>query len=300
MSNLKAILESKLDSEKISKLGEDNLAKLSEVALDEETVEVLKTSLLSQVEAENSTSIYEKNKDKWHKEINKGILDSFDAQLKEHESLVEGKTFENTKAKNKEILSAYKATVDSLKREVETLTQKIKDGVGDAEAKALLREKELEIDSLKKTYVPAGSVSELKNENIDLKRELETFKKNSIKSSITGAAVKSGLLTPMNQELMEDVVYSAVKKLIQTETFGVEKVKAKIILDKQLGVIVRNEKDETMAVVENNKGLTLDDLVQKALMKYGLNKKNEEPVVTLVQNPIQSQKVSNEGILKYF
>ncbi len=57
MSNLKAILESKLDSDKISKLGEDNLAKLSEVALDEETVEVLKTSLLSQVEAENSTSI---------------------------------------------------------------------------------------------------------------------------------------------------------------------------------------------------------------------------------------------------
>ena len=81
MSNLKAILESKLDSDKISKIGEDNLAKLSEVALDEETVEVLKTSLLSQVEAENSTSIYEKNKDKWHKEINKGILDSFDAKL---------------------------------------------------------------------------------------------------------------------------------------------------------------------------------------------------------------------------
>ena len=36
--------------------------------------------------------------------VDDGILDSFDAQLKEHESLVEGKTFENTKAKNKEIL----------------------------------------------------------------------------------------------------------------------------------------------------------------------------------------------------
>lgn len=299
MSNLKAILESKLDSDKISKFGEDNLAKLSEVALDEETVELVKSSLLSTVEAENSTAIYEKNKDKWHKEINKGILDSFDAQLKEHESLVEGKTFENTKVKNKEILSTYKATVDSLKREVESLTQKIKEGVGDAEAKALIKEKELEIESLKKTYVPADSVSELKNENIDLKRELESFKKNSIKSSITGSAVKSGILTPMNQELMEDVVYSAVKKLVQSETFGIDKSKAKIVLDKHLGVVVRNEKDESMAVTEDGQVLTLDKLVQKALIKYGLNKKAEDVVVSVAQNPIQ-QKVNYEGVLKHF
>lgn len=299
MSNLKAILESKLDSDKISKFGEENLAKLSEVALDEETVELVKSSLLSTVEAENSTTIYEKNKDKWHKEINKGILDSFDAQLKEHESLVEGKTFENTKAKNKEILTTYKATVDSLKREVETLTQKIKEGVSDAEAKALIKEKELEIESLKKTYVPADSVSELKNENIDLKRELESFKKNSIKSSITGSAIKSGILTPMNQEIMEEVVYSAVKKLVQSETFGIEKAKAKIVLDKQLGVVVRNERDESMAVTEDGQAVTLDKLVQKALIKYGLNKKAEDVVVSVAQNPIQ-QKVNYEGVLKHF
>ena len=300
MSNLKTILESKLDSEKLSKFGEDNLAKLSEVALDEETIELVKANLLSTVEAENSTVIYEKNKDKWHKEINKGILDSFDAQLKDHESLVEGKTFENTKAKNKEILSTYKATVDSLKREVEALTQKIKEGVSDADAKALLKEKELEIESIKKTHVSSDSVSELKNENTDLKRELESFKKNSIKSSITGAAVKSGILTPMNQELMEDVVYSAVKKLTQSETFGVDKAKAKIIYDKHLGVIVRNEKDETMSVTDEGQVLTLEKLVQKALFKYGLNKKADENVVTVVPTPNSTTKNNIEGVLKYF
>lgn len=278
MSNIRAILESKLDSDTKVKLGEANLAKLSEITLEDETAEAVKAALLSLAEAENSPTIVGKNKDKWHKEALKGFMDSIDSTTAEHLSVLGEEVPTDTKAKNKAILTAYKTTLDTLKGEVEALKSKVKEGVSDADSKALIAAKELEISELKKTHVPLESVKVYKEENEDIKKELESFKRASIKEKITNSAIKSGILIDLNPELVDDVVYGAAKKYVETELFGTEKVKAKLVLDKNTKqLVIRNAADESMSVVSDGSVLTIDSLVKSALIKYGLNKKSDNP-----------------------
>jgi hypothetical protein len=277
--NIKAILESKLDSETLVKIGETNLAKLSELEIEDEIAEGVKSALLSLTEAENSPTIVGKNKDKWHKEAKKAFMDSIDSTLADHYELLGDTIPTETKDKSKGIVTAYKAKVDALKEEVETLRVKVKDGVSDADSKALIAAKEAEISELKKTHIPADSVKVYKDENEDIKKELESFKKASIREKITNAAMKSGILIDINPELLDDIVYGAAKKYVETEVFGAEKVKAKLILDKNTKqLVIRNASDESMSVVvDGSTTLTIDALVKSALIKYGLNKKSDNP-----------------------
>jgi hypothetical protein len=276
--NIKAILESKLDSETLVKLGEANLAKLSEITIEDDIAEGVKSNLFSLTEAENSPTIVGKNKDKWHKEAKKAFMDSIDSTLADHLELLGDTIPTETKDKSKGIVTAYKAKVESLKSEVETLKSKVKEGVSDADSKALIAAKEAEISELKKTHIPAESVKAYKDENEDIKKELESFKKASIREKITNSAMKSGILIDLNPELVDDVVYGAAKKYIETEVFGTEKVKAKLVLDKNTKqLIIRNSSDESMSVVSDGIVLTIDSLVKSALIKYGLNKKSENP-----------------------
>lgn len=279
MSNIRVILESKLDSDTKVKIGEDNLAKLSEITLEDDTAEAVTAALLSLTEAENSPTIVGKNKDKWHKEALKGFMDSIDSTTAEHLSVLGEEIPTDTKAKNKAILTAYKAKLDGLKEEVETLRVKVKDGVSDADSKALIAAKEAEISELKKTHIPVDSVKVYKDENEDIKKELESFKKASIREKITNAAMKSGILIDINPELLDDIVYGAAKKYVETEVFGAEKVKAKLILDKNTKqLVIRNASDESMSVVvDGSTTLTIDTLIKSALIKYGLNKKSDNP-----------------------
>ena len=295
MSNIRVILESKLDSEKLVKLGEANLAKLSEITIEDDIADDVKSALFSLTEAENSPTIVGKNKDKWHKEALKGFMDSIDSTTAEHLSVLEEEVPTDTKSKNKAILTAYKTKLESLKGEVETLKSKVKDGVSDADSKALIQAKEAELSELKKTHVPLESVKAYKEENEEIKKELESFKRASIKEKITNAAIKSGILIDLNPELLDDVVYGAAKKYVETELFGTEKVKAKLILDKiTKQLVIRNATDESMSVVSDGSVLTIDSLVKSALIKYGLNKKSDNPEpVQFNTIPTQHQKVQH-------
>lgn len=279
--NIKAILESKLDSDKLVKLGESNLAKLSEITIEDEVADDLKSALLSLTEAENSPTIVGKNKDKWHKEALKGFMDSIDSTTAEHLSVLGEEIPTDTKTKNKAILTAYKTKLEALNSEVETLKAKVKEGVSDADSKALIAAKEAEIADLKKSYIPADSVKAIKEENDEIKRELESFKKASIREKITNSAIKSGILIDLNPDLLDDVVYGATKKYLEKTTFGTEGVKAKLVLDKATKqLVIRNASDESMSIAIDNSILTVDKLVKDALVEFGLNKKSDtnEPV----------------------
>lgn len=302
MSNIRVILESKLDSDTKVKIGEANLAKLSEITLEDDTVEAVKAALLSLTEAENSPTIVGKNKDKWHKEALKGFMDSIDSTTAEHLSVLGEEIPTDTKAKNKAILTAYKAKLDGLKEEVETLRVKVKDGVSDADSKALIAAKEAEILELKKTHIPADSVKVYKDENEDIKKELESFKKASIREKITNAAMKSGILIDINPELLDDIVYGAAKKYVETEVFGTEKVKAKLVLDKATKqLVIRNASDESMSVaVDGSTTLTIDSLVKSALIKYGLNKKSDNPDPVPFNPTVNPKQVTTIIDSKYF
>lgn len=299
--NIKAILESKLDSETLVKIGEGNLAKLAELEIEDDIAEGVKSALLSLTEAENSPTIVGKNKDKWHKEALKGFMDSIDSTFEDHLYILGDVKPKDTKEKSKTIVTAYKAKVDSLKEEVEILKAKVKDGVSDADSKALIQAKELEISELKKTHIPAESVKVYKDENDDIKKELESFKKASIKEKITNSAIKSGILIDLNPELLDDVVYGAAKKYVETELFGTEKVKAKLVLDKNTKqLVIRNASDETMSVVSDGTVLTIDSLVKSALIKYGLNKKSDNPDPVQFKPPVNQQNKTQTLDSKFF
>lgn len=299
--NIKAILESKLDSETLVKIGEGNLAKLAELEIEDDIAEGVKSALLSLTEAENSPTIVGKNKDKWHKEALKGFMDSIDSTFEDHLDILGDVKPKDTKEKSKTIVTAYKAKVDSLKEEVEILKAKVKDGVSDADSKALIQAKELEISELKKTHIPAESVKVYKDENDDIKKELESFKKASIKEKITNSAIKSGILIDLNPELLDDVVYGAAKKYVETELFGTEKVKAKLVLDKNTKqLVIRNASDETMSVVSDGTVLTIDSLVKSALIKYGLNKKSDNPDPVQFKPPVNQQNKTQTLDSKFF
>jgi len=162
MSNFKTILESKIGSD-ITKLGEDTLTKLSELALSDEQFTEISSKLLGITEAENNPTIIGKNKDAWHKAEFKSVLDSFDSSLQGHEGIIEVMPT-NTKDKVKEVLKSYKTKYESLQRENADLTQKAKEGFSDAELKALLKAKEEEVSTLKTTHIPKDSVKEYENQ----------------------------------------------------------------------------------------------------------------------------------------
>jgi|Laugrespbdmm15dd_1035085.scaffolds.fasta_scaffold00076_6 hypothetical protein len=296
--NIRAILESKLDSETKVKLGEANLAKLSEITLEDDVAESIKAALLSLTEAENSPAIVGKNKDKWHKETLKGFMDSIDSTTSDHLSVLGEEVPTDTKSKNKAILSAYKTKVDTLSQELATLK---KDGVSDADSKALVQAKEAEIADLKKNYVPSETIKVVKDENDDLKRELESFKKASIKEKITNSAIKSGILIDLNPELVDDVVYGAAKKYIEKSTFGNEKAKVKLMLDKATKqLVIRNASDESMSIVVDGSILTVDKLIKDALVEFGLNKKSENDNPKEFQFKNQDNKKVEVLDTKYF
>lgn len=299
--NIKAILESKLDSEKLVKLGEANLAKLSEITIEDDVADDLKSALLSLTEAENSPSIVSKNKDKWHKEAKKAFMDSIDSTLADHLELLGDTVPTETKDKSKGIVTAYKAKVESLNQELESLKLKVKDGVSDADSKALIQAKELEILELKKTHVPSDTIKAIKDENEVIKKELESFKRASIKEKITNSAIKSGILIDLNPEIVDEVVNSSVKKYLERVTFGNDASKAKILIDKVTKqVVVRNAADETMSIVSNGKILTIDDITKDALIEFDLNKKSDNPNPVPFNPPVNPQQKTQLLNDKYF
>lgn len=294
MSNLKTILESKLGSD-ITKLGEETLTKLSELALSDDQVTEISSKLLGLAEAENNPIIIGKNKDAWHKAEFKGVLDSFDASLRDHEGILETVPT-NTKDKVKEVLKTYKSKYESLQRQNEELTQKAKDGISDAELKALLKAKEEEVATLKTTYIPKDSIKEYENQVADYKREIEAFKKAKVKDTIVLAAKNTGILTDIPAEFADDIVYAATKKYLENEEFNVggQAVKAKIVIDpKTKQVVIRNASDESLAVTSNGQILTIDKLVEDVLVKSNLNKKSQQQQPTIVTPPIPTDNNRN-------
>ena len=259
----------------VSKLGDKFVSALEEDIDDAvgEEQKLLIKNLLTRTEAENDSTLVEKHKDGWHKLARKGVLDSVDSSIKGKESILsESERIEyealDTVKKNSFLHKKYDSIVADLKNKIENSDSK-------ADTKAL--EQELAAMNLKieKDFVSKTQVAELEENYNSLKGQLQNFRDISEKDQLTALAIKSGnLSSTLNTELIDDYVNIAVKKYLATETFGTSAVKAKIILDSNGKVILRQaDTTEEVSVIESNKPLSVQEIVVRAIQKYDLSKK---------------------------
>ena len=285
---LKEVLEAKLKNVvDLQKIGEDNLAKLNEIGLDDELAEGFKVGLLSLVEAENSSSIVEKNKDAWHKATLKGFYDSLDSQIAEHESLLGDEEYSSTKDKHKALLSAYKQALADKQATIDELKQKVENGISDSDSKALLAAKDAEIAQLKSSYVPKEEAQAEKEELSKLKREIREINKISLEDQVLSSAIQSKLLDGIQvaPNLHKVLVLESVNQYLREAEFGIDKVRAELLLDPSTRrVIVRNKSNKEMSVVEDGKIVSVEDIVKSALVKTGLNVKKDDSFETIDVN----------------
>lgn len=295
METLKSILESKLGSE-ITKIGEDNLAKLETIGFEEEVGSLFKTSLLSLTEAETTPSIIQKNKDAWHREAKKSMMDSFDSIIEPHTNVLT-EIPADTKDKHKAVLLAYKEKTQSLEEQVKSLLEKVQSGVSEADTKALLKEKDEEIKRLKDTYIEKDSVKGIEDEVKTLKREIESYTRHSVKNTVVGTAIKSGLLKDLNPELLDDIVWTAVKKYNENAVYGLDSVKAEIVFDKDTKqVAVRQKGDNSISVTKDGKIISVDDIVKAAINHFDLSKKSDGDNFQQF-TPKQGQQNGKQGVI---
>jgi uncharacterized protein YaiE (UPF0345 family) len=277
-----------------SKLGEDTLAKLNEVEIDDtlgaEILTAINGNLISRLEAENQPDLFEKYKDKWHKEARKAVLDSLDASMAESinalndEEVQEYNLADGSVKKNKYLLGKLK----------EKIAKANESGASDADKKALEQHLAEFKDKVSKDYVPKTETEVYTNEIKELKKSLKKLEETTINDHIGSVAVRSGILndTFKDSELLEGTVLIAVNKYLETEAFG-ESTKGKIVLENGR-VYVRNDKDASMSIVVEEKILTVDELVKKALIKYNLHKKSDDGKQKFVA-PLADHKVNGIG-----
>jgi hypothetical protein len=274
---LKEVIGDRLTSAGIdvSKLGDKFVSALEEDIDDAvgEEQKLLIKNLLTRTEAENDSTLVEKHKDGWHKLARKGVLDSVDSSIKGKESLLsESEKIEyealDTVKKNSFLHKKYDSIVADLKSKIENSDSK-------ADTKAL--EQELAAMNLKieKDFVSKTQVAELEENYSNLKGQLQNFRDISEKDQLTALAIKSGnLSSALNTELVDDYITLAVKKYLATETFGTSGVKAKIVLDSNGKVTLRQaDTAEEVSVIESNKPLSVQEIVVRAIQKYDLSKK---------------------------
>jgi hypothetical protein len=273
-----------------SKLGEETLAKLNEVEIDDtlgaEILTAINSNLISRLEAENQPDLFDKHKDKWHKEARKAVLDSLDASMAESinalndEEVQEYNLADGSVKKNKYLLGKLKEKIAKAKES----------GASDADKKALEQHLAEFKEKVSKEYVPKTETEVYTNEIKDLKKSLKKLEETTINDHIGSLAVRSGILndTLKDSELLEGTVLIAVSKYLESEAFG--ESKGKIVLENGR-VYVRNDKDATMSIVVEEKILTVDELVKKALIKYNLHKKSDDTTQKFV-SPIKDTKVN--------
>jgi phosphopantetheine adenylyltransferase len=263
----------------IQKLGEDNLSKLSEIGLEDEVKTELTTAILGLEEAKNTPSIVLANKDAWHKETLKSFYDSDDALLAEHLDLLGDDKPDNTKERKKAVLSKYKEKVNAIQQELIDLKARAKDGISEADTKALIKDAEDRLARMKETHVPKEEVEETRRELGKTRKEIQKINELTKRDQLVSIAIKSQVLSDeiSSSELVDVLIQESVNKYLGKTTFGVDNVQGELILDKDTRQLVLRQKgDNSMSIVQDGKVLNPVDLVKKAIVEYKLNKKGEE------------------------
>lgn len=284
----------------LQKLLGDSISTL-EIGLDENVEKAIKSNLLTLTEAENTESIVLKNKDRWHKEGMKSLLDSFDSALEGHLSVLD-EVPDNTKDKAKAVLTKYKDRLSDLDTQLNELKTKLNDGISDTEAKSLIAQKEAEVKRMKETHVPKAEIEAL-NQQIKMlkdtyvpketaemtakelkkaKAELEKLNTITQREQVVSAAMKSKILREdiADSPIADVIIYEAVNKYLDSKTFN-DNVKAKFTLDPDTRrVVLRQRKAEDLSIAVDGKVLTVDDVIADALIEYKLNKKSDGNSIT--------------------
>jgi hypothetical protein len=245
-------------------IGEDLLAKINEVELDETKATELKDKLkglMNKTEAETNPDIHTLKKDQWHKEARKSLNDQYDLVSKEQEELLNDT--------EKDEYNALETSVKKTKFLFSKLKDKIKNADTDAEKKAIKKEYDdlkLKIDA---DYLPKSSLLDKDKEINDLRKQLKSFETSYVKDHIVRLASTQKIAENYRNELLDDIVLGAVNKYIESESFGDSKISAKISYNKETNrVEVKNKADETLAISVNGNILTTEELVKGALQKY--------------------------------
>ena len=259
--------------------GDEVISKLNEIEIDDtiggEFQSKLKTSFLTAVEAENSSSIIDKVKDSEHKKARKAVLDSLDSSIAEHANILNNEELkeygeqDTSVKKNKYLLGKYREKIAQAKS-LDT----------DADKKALEKNLEDYKTLVSKDYISKTDVEVKDRELAELKRELKTLERTTVNDHILSLASRSGILNEQvlqyDKDISDSMIQGAVTKYLNTQTFGIDRVKAKIVLDKASGrVILRQDSADDISVAVDGKILTVDDVVKASIKEYNLHKKSE-------------------------
>ena len=275
--NLHELLEQKLGQVGVQKFGEETSQKLKTIELEKDAAEALTLGLISLQEAENHPTLIAKVKDAQHTIAKKGVLDSIDSILPPHLAALKDRKFESTKERVSEIMKAYLEDKQTLESEVAALNLKLKAGVGDADSRAIIGEKEAELEKLRlamaSDYVSKETVAETSKKVVTLETKLKEFETSLINSQITSIAQGSKSLGDSfkNSPLLDEVIKGAIKKYLKEERFGIgSDQQGVLVLDEDKKLTLRNKADENMSIMLDSKVLSISDLVEKAVVKYGL------------------------------
>jgi hypothetical protein len=299
--NLLQILDEKLQgSVDIKTLLGENAQSLEGISFDDENTQKIKQSIFNQSEAESSPVIIGKVRDTENKAARKAVLDSIDSVITQHAQVLEVQP-DNTKDKTKAILDYYKAQVDTLTNENALMAEKLKNGITDADSKAIIQEKDSEIkqmklsyvpkdqvvllqaelDKLKKTFIAKEDYDAMKNELKETKKKVEKLDKLTYEDQIVSKALTGNYLSEdiKSSELMDVTVLAAVNKYVDSEVFGSQGLKAVLKLNEVTRKLeVRQEQDVTLPISLDGKILTVEDVINKALVKYNIHSKGQRNI----------------------
>ena len=253
-----------------------------ELDLNDEDGDKLNKNFLSLIEAENNAEIIGKNKHNWHQTASKSLYDSVDTTLTDHLGLLETVP-EKTPAKVKATLDKYKELIGTKDQELTGLRAKITEleakvqNNATPEIKALLDDKNLQLENLKKSTVALTEFETIKNEKASLEKKIKAIDNASLESKIIAEALSSNMLAEFWKEnkLRNKMILGVVSDYIKEEKFGLGGVSAKLVFDDDRNVKVVQKDDDSLPVILDNKSLEIGEIVKLALIKNEMIQKSD-------------------------
>ena len=253
-----------------------------DVELDAETSELFSKNFISFAEAENNAEIISKNKAQWHQTATKSLFDSIDTTLGDLTGFLDSVP-EKTPAKVKATVDRYKQIVGDKEAELSGLKAKIVELEGKVnnnaspEMKAILEDKNYQIENLKKTTIALSEYDTIKAERENLSKKIKSIDEASLKDAIVTQALSTNMLAEYwkDNKMRNTMVVEAVKEYLKEETFGFGKTFAKIVFDENRQIKIVQKDNPDMPVIVDNKNIDLQEIVRNALIKNDMIQKSD-------------------------
>lgn len=273
-----------------------------DIDLGEENGELLNKNFISLLEAENNAEIISKNKHNWHQVASKSLYDSVDNTLVDHLGLLEtvpDKTPQKVKAtldKYKELLGGKDTEMQSLRDKIADLEGKVQNNAT-PEMKAMLDDKNIQLDNLKKSTIALEEFEKIKAEKTTLEKKIKAIDNASLESKIIAEALSSNMLADFWKEnkLRNKMILGVVGDYIKEEKFGLGGIQAKLSFDDDRNVKIVQKDNEDLPVIVDNKTLELGEIVKLALIKNEMIQKSDTPFVQ--QQATQNNFKTNKKII---